>query len=322
MTSPHQMFMSSLTFKYALTETLERKKTRVRPFSSRRFREDILSRALEMKIESFQDVKEYLDGSGGAKLLKNNKLFVRGLMTYMGDQSNYPYTFYPEGITRIENMYPDDDTWEVTITKSEERGEMVTNGEIRLISKENELDVIEESIQESLCYINRSVLYTCCGEAILDWEKHLRESDDNDDYEEEERELKVFECETCPICFEKLEEKFIPQCGHPVCEDCKKNIDKCPTCRKSFKVMGNCYDDAKELVENEIDECIAREDSDRLKKIVNLREVASCCLEEDGFCHSIGFEYEVDWGYEDGLEEERDYHWVWKWGGGSYLRDY
>jgi hypothetical protein len=315
------MFMSSYTFKYALTESLERKKARVRPFSSRRFREVLLSKALEMKIESFQDVKDLYEEETGCRH-RTAKLFVRGLLTYIGDQSNYPYTFYPEGITRIENMYPDDDTWEVTITKSEERGEMVTNGEIKLISKENELDVIEESIQESLCYINRSVLYTCCGEAILDWEKHLMESDDNDDYEEEERKVKVFECETCPICFEKLEEKFIPQCGHPVCEDCKKNIDKCPTCRATYKVMGNYYDDAKELIENEIDECIAREDSERLKKIVNLREVASCCLEEDGFCHSIGFDYEVDWGYEDGLEEESDYHWVWRWSGGSYLRDY
>jgi hypothetical protein len=318
--------MGSINFKASLLESLERK--RKRPFSSMRFRQDLLSKALEIKIESFQDVKEYLDGSGGAQLLKNNKLFVRGLLTYMGDQSNYPYTFYPEGITRIENMYPDDDTWEVTITKSEERGEMVTNGEIKLISKENELDVIEESIQESLCYINRSVLYTCCGEAIKDMEAHLMESDD---YEEDgEREVKVYECETCPICFEKLEtnlvifgkESFIPQCGHPVCLDCKGNIDKCPTCRKPFRVNGNCYDDAKELVENEIEECIAREDSDRLRTLVNVREVANCCLEEDGFCHSIGFDYEVDWGYEDGLEEESDYHWVWKWSGGSYLRDY
>lgn len=280
-----------------------------------------------MKIESFEDVRDLYEEETG-RHHRTAKLFVRGLLTYMGDHSNYPYTFYPEGITRIENMYPDEDTWEVTITKSEERGEMVTNGEIKLVKKENDLDAVEESIQDSLCYIGRSVLYTCCGEAIKDMEAHLMESDD---YEEDgEREVKVYECETCPICFEKLEtnlvifgkESFIPQCGHPVCLDCKGNIDKCPTCRKPFRVNGNCYDDARELVENEIEECIAREDSDRLRTLVNVREVASCCLEEDGFCHSIGFDYEVDWGYEDGLEAERDYHWLWRWSGGSYLRDY
>jgi hypothetical protein len=320
--------MGSINFKASLLESLERKMARVRPFSSMRFRHVILSRALEMKIESFQDVKDLYEEETGCHHT-TTKLFVRGLLTYMGDHSNYPYTFYPEGITRIENMYPDEDTWEVQITKSEERGGMVTNGEIKLVKKENDLDAVEESIQESLCYIGRSVLYTCCGEAIKDMEAHLIESDDNDDYEEEEREVKVYECETCPICFEKLEtnlvlfgkESFIPKCGHPVCVDCKENIDKCPTCRATYKVMGNCYDDAKELVENEIDECIAREDSDRLKTLINVKAVAEQCLEEDGLCHSIGFDYEVDWGYADGLEAERDYHWVWR-DIMSYSRDY
>ena len=321
MSSIHQQFMGSINFKLALLESLERKKARVRPFSSMRFRQDLLSKALEMKIESFQDVRERIEEGRQSYLYKNTKLFVRGLLTYMGDQSNYPYTFYPEGITRIENMYPDDDTWEVQITKITERGEEVTNGEIKLIRKGADAgDAVEKHIEDILCYIGRSVLYNNCEEAIKDMEAHLIESDDNDDYEEEEREVKVYECDTCPICFEKLEtnlvifgkESFIPKCGHPVCVDCKENIDKCPTCRATYKVMGYCYDDAKELIENEIDECIAREDSDRLKTLVNVKAVAEQCLEEDGLCHSIGFDYEVDWGYEDGLEAERDYHWVWR----------
>jgi hypothetical protein len=323
--------MGSINFKASLLESLERKKmARIRPFSSMRFRQDLLSRALEMKIESFQDVKDLYEEETG-RHHRTAKLFVRGLLTYMGDHSNYPYTFYPEGITRIENMYPDDDTWEVQITKSEERGEMVTNGEIKLIRKGADAgDAVEEHIGDMICHISRSVLYNNCEEAIKDMEAHLIESDDNDGYESDEREVKVYECETCPICFEKLEtnlvlfgkESFIPKCGHPVCVDCKENIDKCPTCRATYKVMGNCYDDAKELVENEIDECIARLDEDRLKTLINVKAVAEQCLEEDGLCHSIGFDYEVDWGYEDGLEAERDYHWLWRWGGGSYLRDY
>jgi hypothetical protein len=227
-------------------------------------------------------------------------------------------------------MYPDDDTWEVSLTKTTERGQMITNGEIKLIKKGiAEETAVEYHIEDMLCYIGRSVLFCNCEEAVKDMEAHLIESDDNDDYEDEGRETKVFECESCPICFEKLEtnlvlfgkESFIPKCGHPVCVDCKENIDKCPTCRASYKVMGHCYDDAKELVENEIEECIAREDNDRLKTLVDLKGVVAQCLEEDGFCHSIGFEYEVDWGYEDGILGESDYHWVWRGGGGSYLRD-
>jgi hypothetical protein len=296
--------MSSLTFKMSLTDSLDRFRARKRPFSSKRFRNDILSRALEMKIESFQDVRDELEDNNKVYA----KLLVKGLLTYMGDHSNYPYTFYPEGVTKVENCFPDTDTWEVRITHSGERGDKETDAEIRIVRKGADAgDAVEAAMFDSLCYINRDVLYNNCGEAILEWEQHLRETDEN---EEEEEETKVFECESCPICFEKLEDKFIPQCGHPVCLECKENIDKCPTCRNPFKVMGYYYNDAKEMVENEIDECIAREDSEGLKKIVDLKEVAEQCLEDDGFCHSIGFEYEADWGYADGLEEESDYYWV------------
>jgi len=316
MSSIHQQFMSSYTFKSALADSLERKMARVRPFSSKRFREDLLSKALEMKIESFEDVRERLDEGSQSHLYKNAKLFVRGLLTYMGDNSNFPYTFYPEGITKVENMYPDDDTWEVQITHTGERGDRTIDASIRLVEKgRNAERVVAEHFDNiGVCFINRDILLSNIDDAIEDMEQHLIESDENDGYEEEVRVGgKWFKCESCPICFEKLEDddnQFIPKCGHPVCGDCKKNIDKCPTCRASYKVMGYYYDDAKELVENEVEDCIHREDDDRLRTLVNLSSVALQCLEEDGFCHSIGYEYEADWGYADGLPDETNYYWV------------
>lgn len=314
MSSPHQRFMSSYGFKSAIADSIERFITRKRPFSSRRFREVLLSKALEMKIESFQDVKDLYEEDTGCHHT-TTKLFVRGLLTYMGDNSNFPYTFYPEGITKVENMYPDDDTWEVQITHTGEREDRTIDASIRLVRNGVKAETaVAEYLDDMLCYIRRDILLTNIDDAIADMEQHLIESDENDGYEEEVRVGgKWFKCESCPICFEKLEDddnQFIPKCGHPVCGECKKNIDKCPTCRESYKVRGYYYDDAKELVENEVLECIHREDNDRLKSLVCLSSVALQCLEEDGFCHSIGYEYEADWGYADGLPDETNHYWV------------
>jgi len=298
---------SSITFKMSLADSLENYKSRTRLFSSRKFRLLLLERALEMKIESFQDVKDgFEDGN-----YKYTKLFVRGLLTYMSDNSSFPCSFYPDGITKIENCYPDDDTWDIEMNKNGLRDDRTIVASVKLIRKGIQAEVeVQHHIEEHLCHINKELLFNHCDEAIKDMEAHLIESDDNDDYEEEEREVKVFECESCPVCWEKLENKFIPQCGHPICAECKTKIDNCPTCRASYWNKGYLYNDAKELVENEIEECCARGDSERLKTLVDYRAVANQCFEEDGFGHSIGYEYEVDWGYADGIPGENDYYWV------------
>ena len=43
-----------------------------------------------------------------------------------------------------------------------------------------------------------------------------------------------FKCEDCPVCWEKLGERVIPICGHPVCLGCRSRVNKCPTCRHPF----------------------------------------------------------------------------------------
>jgi hypothetical protein len=140
----------------ALVKRVDEFKVKHCLFSSRRFRNDILSKALEMKIESFQDVRDELEDNN--KVYAN--IFVKGLLTYMGDKSNYPYTFYPEGITKVENCFPDTDTWEVTITHSGERGDKEINAEIRIVRKGADAgDAVEAAIFDSLCYINRDILY-------------------------------------------------------------------------------------------------------------------------------------------------------------------
>ena len=40
--------------------------------------------------------------------------------------------------------------------------------------------------------------------------------------------------EECPVCFDNKEIKYI-QCGHGICLNCSKKIDKCPVCRKQIK---------------------------------------------------------------------------------------
>jgi hypothetical protein len=305
--SSNQNALSCLTFKIALADSLDAYKSRTRLFSSRKFRIALLDRAREMKIESFRDIRRELENGN----YKYTKLFVKGLLTYMSDISSFPYTFYPDGIAKIEYRYQNDDTFDIEMDFSGPRGDRTVVAIVRLIKKGIAAEVaVEEHIEDMICNIRKEILFGFCDEAIKDMEAHLIESDENDDYEEEEREVKVFECESCPICWEKLEYKFIPQCGHPICAECKVNIDKCPTCRASFEVKGHCYDDAKELVENEIEECCARGNNERLKTLVDWRAVASHCLQEDGFGHSIGCEYEVDWGYDGGIPGESDYYWV------------
>lgn len=40
-----------------------------------------------------------------------------------------------------------------------------------------------------------------------------------------------FVCEECPICYETLDSKIVPVCGHPLCMPCSEIVDRCPTCR-------------------------------------------------------------------------------------------
>lgn len=41
-------------------------------------------------------------------------------------------------------------------------------------------------------------------------------------------------CEDCPVCWEKLGERVVPICGHPICIGCRAKVAKCPTCRNQF----------------------------------------------------------------------------------------
>ena len=43
-----------------------------------------------------------------------------------------------------------------------------------------------------------------------------------------------FKCEDCPVCWEKLGERVVPICGHPICIGCRSKVNKCPTCRNPF----------------------------------------------------------------------------------------
>ena len=305
MSSPHQRFMSSLSFKFNLDKKVDEFKVKHRLFSSRRFMYDILAGAIKRKIYSFQEVKNRYEAN---KI--ETELFVKGFMTYMGDNSNYPYGFYPEGIKEITNCYPDDEIWLVDLVCSGIRKDRSFYAQIKVVKWGNRaVELVEDDIEDHLCSINRNILLEYIDEeAIKDMEAHLIESDENDGYEEPEVGGKWFKCESCPICFEKLEDddnQFIPKCGHPVCGDCKKNINKCPTCRASYVLKGNYYEEAKEFIVNEIEECIARGDNTKLKTLLYTRDIAERCIEEDGFGHSIGYEYEVDWG-----EEDEEYYWV------------
>lgn len=296
------MFMSSLTFKMALDKKVDEFKVKHCLFSSRRFKYDILAGAIKMKIESFQDVKNSYEA-----VKRETELFVKGVMTYMGDNSNYPYGFYADGIKDIKNCYPYDEIWLVDLVYSGIKKDRSFYAQIKVVKWGNRaIELVEDDIEDHLSSINRNILLEYIDEDyITEMENHLIESDENDGCEEPEVEPKLFECESCPICFEELEDKFIPKCGHPVCLDCKENIDKCPTCRASYKITSNYYEEAKEWVVAEIEECIARGDNTKLKTLLYTSDIADRCIEEDGFGHSIGYEYEVDWGVDD-----EEYYWV------------
>lgn len=40
----------------------------------------------------------------------------------------------------------------------------------------------------------------------------------------------------CPICFENMnkENLYITKCGHKICKECYKQVDKCPICRANI----------------------------------------------------------------------------------------
>lgn len=310
MSSIYQQFMSSAQFKYNLDKKIDEFKVKHRLFSSRGFMYDLLAGAIKMKINSFPEVKNRYEANK-----RETELFVKGFMTYMGDNSNYPYGFYPEGVKDISNCYPDDEIWMVDLVYSGIKNDRSFYAQIKVVKcGDRAIELIEDDIEDHLCSINRNILLEYIDEEqIAEVEQHLIESDENDGWEEPEDEPKLFECESCPICFEELEtnlvifgrESFIPKCGHPVCVECKENIDKCPTCRASYTITSNYYEEAKEWIVNEIEECIVRSNNSKLKTLVYTRDIAERCLEEDGFGHSIGYEYEVDWG-----EEDEEYYWV------------
>ena len=291
--------MSNLSTKQALANAVYKRKVRSHPLSSRVFRSDLLIKTFEKKIDSFQEIKDQKED-----FPENTRLFVKGLTTYMGDNSNYPYGFYPEGLTKIENCYPDDDTWKVSLTYNGANNDRTFDATIKVIQMgDRSVDAIQEYLEDDrLHYVAREILKeNICDKELEDMMEHMKESDGDDAYDEEE-EQKLFECEECPICYEKLENSFIPKCGHPVCLECKKNINKCPTCRGPLEINGDYYDEAKEYLENEIDEAVERELNEKLTNLVDVWAVAERLYNDDGLAHSIGFEYEVDW--------EEDHHWI------------
>lgn len=290
--------MSNLSTKQALANAVHKRKIRSHPLSSREFRQNLLIKTFEKKIDSFQDIKDQKED-----FPENTRLFVDGLLTYMGDNSNYPCGFYPEGLTFIENCYPDDDTWNVSLTYNGASSDRTFDATIKLIQQGSKaVDAVEEYIEGAICVVDREILKENIRKSELeDMMEHMKESDGDDAYDEDE-EQKLFECEECPICYEKLENPFIPKCGHPVCLECKENINKCPTCRGPLEINGNYYKEAKEYLENQIDEAVARELNEKLVGLVDVRAVAIRLLEDESICKLIGFEYEVDW--------EEDYHWI------------
>jgi hypothetical protein len=40
----------------------------------------------------------------------------------------------------------------------------------------------------------------------------------------------------CPICYENMNKDnlHITRCGHKICKECYKNVDKCPICRNTI----------------------------------------------------------------------------------------
>ena len=292
--------MSSLSARQDLSWAVQKRKVRKYPLSSGMFRYNIWEEVLKRKIKSFEDVKEQYEESP-----RTTTLFIEGLVNYMSDNSNYPYGFYPEGVMKIENCYPDDDTWRIELNFIGAINNKTINATIKLIHLTKAIEVVEEHLKDTLCFVNKEILLdNIREEEITDMMEYLKESNQDEESEEED-ERKIFECEECPVCYEKLENSFIPKCGHPVCLGCKENINKCPTCRGPLESSSKYYDEAKEYIENVIDEAVGREDNEQLDKLIYARQVAVECIETDGFAHSIGFEYEVeDW--------DQDHYWVLK----------
>jgi hypothetical protein len=289
----------SLVRSWDLKEVIEKRKVRNHPLSSRGFRSDLLTKTFQKKIDSFQEIKDQKE-----ECPENTRLFVEGLLIYLGDNSNYPYGYYPEGLTKIENCYPDDDTWKVSLVYSAEGRDKPFDATIKMIQQGNRsIDAIEEYLEDDRLHcVAREILKENIRDNELEYMmEHMKESDGDDAYDEDE-EPKLFECEECPICYEKLENPFIPKCGHPVCLGCKENINKCPTCRGPLEINGRYYDDAVEWLENEIDEAVERELNEKLVMLVDVWAVAHRCYDDDGLAHSLGFQYEVDW--------EEDHHWM------------
>ena len=309
-------FFSTLSFQVNLTCFVDEYVARTRLFASRKFREELYDKAIEVKIKSFPDVKTQYE----LGLVKYTNVFVNGLINYMNSVSMFPYYYYPEGIERVE-CFSNDNIWEVTITFSGVT-ERTTELRIQTIPYSQAVTLVKEHLEEVALYnIDRAILKDFIDEdAIKDMEIHMKESDGyNSEDEEIEEDDKFYECENCPVCWEKLEsntilfgkKSFIPKCGHPICFDCKAEVDnKCPTCRANYTITSNYYEEAKEWIENEIDEHIARENCENLASLINIDGLAEFCIRFDGLAHTLGYEYEVDWRGRDESGDAYKFHWI------------